>query len=384
MNSRQRILKTLDHKEPDRIPFDVGGANTTIHVKAYAALRDYLGLPKIDIQLLHQAGQVAKLDEDFLELLKVDTRFVAVVKPMSQGKAKLRDEGDYIAMSDSWGVGWRMPKKNGLYYDMYQHPLSGPDVKELLKSYTWPSASSPSIYEGQLEMAQEFLKQDKAVMLGGYSAGPFEKFSWLRGFIDAFTDFAADPGLVKTIMDRIVALKIEYWERSLAKVGDLVDIVFEGDDVAGQDRLLISPKTYRDILKPRHKEIFQAIKKAAPHVKIHFHTCGAIRPLIPDLIEIGVDILNPVQISAAGMDPFELKKEFGSELVFWGGGIDTQNIFSSGTPQEVRDDVRRNIDALAPGGGFVFNTVHNTQADVPPENFMAMWETLQEYGIYDS
>jgi uroporphyrinogen decarboxylase len=382
MNSRERLLTTLNFQEPDRIPFDVGGANTTIHVKAYAALREYLGLPKVDIQLLHQAGQVAKLDEDFLDLLKVDTRFVAVVKPMSQGKANLRDEGDYMAMTDSWGVGWRMPKKNGLYFDMYQHPLAGPNVRELMDDYSWPTASSPSIYQGQLELAQEIRKQNKIAILGGFSAGPFEKFSWLRGFVDAFSDFAADPDLVKMIMDKIVALKVEYWERALAEVGEYIDVAFEGDDVAGQDRLLISPKTYREILKPRHKEIFQAIKKAAPHVKIHFHTCGAIRPLIPDLIEIGVDILNPVQISATGMDPFELKKEFGKDLAFWGGGVDTQNVFSTGSPQEVRDDVKRNIDALAPGGGFVFNTVHNTQADVPPENFMAMWETLQEYGVY--
>jgi len=315
-------------------------------------------------------------------LLKVDTRFVAVSKPMSKGTANLRDEGDYLAITDSWGVGWRTPKVNGLYYDMYQHPLAGPNVNELLENYAWPSASSPSIYEGQLEMAQEIQKNGKAAVLGGYSAGQFEKFSWLRGYVDAFTDFAANPELVKTIMKKITALKIEYWERSLSQAGESIDVVFEGDDVAGQDKLLISPKSYRDIVKPLHKETFQAIKKAAPHVKIFFHSCGAIRPLIPDLIEIGVDILNPVQISASGMDPYELKREFGSELSFWGGGIDTQNIFSTGTPQEVRDDVRRNIDALAPGGGFVFNTVHNTQADVPPENFMAMWETLQEFGVY--
>jgi uroporphyrinogen decarboxylase len=382
MNSRERILTALDHKEPDRIPFDVGGANTTIHVKAYAALREYLGLPEVEIQFLHQAGQVARLDEDFLKLLKVDTRFIAVTKPMSTGGAELRDEGDYLAMTDSWGVGWKTPKVGGLYFDMYQHPLAGSDVREKLKTYAWPSASKPSIYAGQLEMAKDIQSRGLASVMGGYSAGPFEKFSWLRGFNDAFTDFALDPDLVKTMMDKIVELKVEYWERALGAAGKFVDVVFEGDDVAGQDKLLISPKTYRDIIKPRHQEIFQAIKKFAPHVKIHFHTCGAIRPLIPDLIEIGVDILNPVQISAAGMDPFELKKEFGKDLSFWGGGIDTQNVFSTGTPQEIRDDVRRNIDALAPGGGFVFNTIHNTQSDVPPENFMAMWEALQEYGVY--
>jgi uroporphyrinogen decarboxylase len=382
MNSRERILTALDHKEADRIPFDVGGANTTIHVKAYAALREYLGLPEVEIQLLHQAGQVARLDEDFLEKLKVDTRFIAVSKPMSTGKAKLRDEGRYVAMTDSWGVGWRMPKDEGLYFDMYQHPLSGSDVWEKLETYQWPSASNPSIYEGQIEMAKDIQANGKASVMGGYSAGPFEKFSWLRGFVDAFTDFVADPELVKTMMDKIIELKVEYWERSLTAAGKYVDVVFEGDDVAGQDRLLVSPKTYREIIKPRHKELFQAIKKHAPHVKIFFHTCGAIRPLIPDLIEIGVDILNPVQISSKGMDPFELKKEFGKDLTFWGGGVDTQGVFSTGTPQQVKDDVRRNIDALAPDGGFVFNTIHNTQSDVPPENFMAMWETLQEYGVY--
>jgi len=382
MNSRERVLTALDHREPDRIPLDIGGANTSIHVNAYRALREYLGLPEIEIQLLHQAGQVAKLDEDFLELLKVDTRFVAVVKPESQGKATLRDEGDYEAFTDSWGVGWRKPKVHGLYFDMYQHPLSGQEVAEKLQTYTWPSASSPAVYQGQLEMARHIRSQDKVAILGGFSAGPFEKYSWLRGFVDAFTDFAADHGLVNTLMDKIVELKVEYWERALAESGQYIDVVFEGDDVAGQDRLLISPSVYRELLKPRHKEIFQAIKKAAPHVKIHFHSCGAIRPLIPDLIEIGVDILNPVQISSKGMDPFELKKEFGKDLSFWGGGVDTQNVFSKGTPEQVREDVKRNIEALAPGGGFVFNTVHNTQADVPPENFMAMWETLQEYGAY--
>jgi uroporphyrinogen decarboxylase len=231
-------------------------------------------------------------------------------------------------------------------------------------------------------MAKEIRAQDKVAILGGFSAGPFEKYSWLRGFIDAFSDFAADHGLVNTLLDKIVELKVEYWERALAETGQYVDVVFEGDDVAGQDRLLISPAVYRELLKPRHKEIFQAIKKAAPQVKIHFHSCGAIRPLLPDLIEIGVDILNPVQISSKGMDPSELKREFGKDLVFWGGGVDTQNIFSKGTPEQVREDVKRNIAALAPGGGFVFNTVHNTQADVPPENFMAMWETLQEFGAY--
>jgi len=166
----------------------------------------------------------------------------------------------------------------------------------------------------------------------------------------------------------------------LSEVGDLVDVVIEADDMAGQGRLLFSPNTYREFVKPRHTRLFSAIKRRAPNVKILFHSCGAVRPLIGDLIEAGVDILNPVQKSAAGMDLLELKREFGNDIVFWGGGVDTQYALPRGTPAEVRADVRRTVEALAPGGGFVFATIHNAQADVPPQNFMAMWEALQEYG----
>jgi uroporphyrinogen decarboxylase len=161
----------------------------------------------------------------------------------------------------------------------------------------------------------------------------------------------------------------------------LVDLVIEADDLAGQQALLMSPRTYRQVIQPRHKRLFSFIKAQAP-VKVFFHSCGAVRQLIPDLIEIGIDILNPVQISAAGMDLRELKREFGQELVFWGGGVDTQGVLGAASPQEVKEHVRRNIGALAPGGGFVFAAVHDIQADVPPENIMAMWEAWEEYGVY--
>jgi uroporphyrinogen decarboxylase len=383
MNSRQRCLAALNHQEGDRVPFDVGGTvNTTIHVKAYTALRDFLCLPRKDIQTLHQAAQVARLDEDFLEKMKVDTRFVDRDMPITRGGSQLRDEGDYVAFSDSWGVGWRMPKQGGLYFDMYFHPLDVDNVQERLQTYTWPDANSPVLYQGMLEHAQQARQQDKLVLLGGFSAGLVEKHSWLRGYLRAYIDYVSEPQLLETILDKLMELKITYWQNALRKVGEFVDVAVEGDDFAGQERLLISPKTFRQVIKPRHQQVFAAIKKAAPHIKIYFHSCGAIRPVIPDLIEIGVDALNPVQISATGMEPYGLKKDFGKDIVFWGGGVDTQKVFGSGTVQDVRDDVRRNIDALAPGGGFIFTPVHNTQSNVPPENFMAMWETLQEFGVY--
>ena len=176
---------------------------------------------------------------------------------------------------------------------------------------------------------------------------------------------------------------MRYWERALALVGPNVMMVSEADDLASQDRCLVSRELYLKLIKPRHTRLFSFIKKEAQvPVRIFYHSCGAVAPLIPDLIESGIDILNPVQVSAAGMDTARLKKEFGKDLTFYGGGVDTQQVLPRGTPQQVRDEVKRRIDDLAPGGGFIFNTVHNIQADVPPQNIVAMWETLQEHGVY--
>jgi uroporphyrinogen decarboxylase len=161
-----------------------------------------------------------------------------------------------------------------------------------------------------------------------------------------------------------------------------IDVVQMADDIAGQNGMLISPTSYRKYLKPLHKEMFDYLHSKSD-AKIFVHSCGSVRAVIPDFIEIGVDILNPVQVSAANMDSAELKREYGKDLSFWGGGVDTQNAFDEHhTPAEVRADVRRRVEDLMPGGGFIFNTVHNIQGNVPPENIMAMWETLQQYGKY--
>jgi uroporphyrinogen decarboxylase len=203
----------------------------------------------------------------------------------------------------------------------------------------------------------------------------------MRGYEGFYTDLALNQDVVGTMLDRLVDYKCAYWERALALVGDRVDVVIEADDLAGQQGSLLSPKTYRALIQPRHKRLFRFIKDQAP-VKVFFHSCGAVRDLLPDFIDAGIDILNPVQISAAGMDLRELKREFGRDVTFWGGGVDTQQVLAYGTPQQVREDVRRNIEALAPGGGFVFAAVHDIQADVPPENIMAMWQAWRDFGEY--
>jgi len=224
--------------------------------------------------------------------------------------------------------------------------------------------------------------EQHGVFIGGLSAGIMEMAAWTRGFANYFSDFANNEKLLVALMRKVMELKMAYWEKALAEVGDYVDAVNEADDFAAQFRMLISPGMYRKIVKPLHKELFDFIH-AHTKAKLFFHSCGAIRPVIGDLIEIGVDILNPVQVSATGMDSAELKKEFGKDVTFWGGGVDTQRVLGDGTLEQVRADTRRRIEDLAPGGGFVFATVHNIQGNVPPENIMAMWETLQEFGRYN-
>jgi uroporphyrinogen decarboxylase len=357
-----------------------------MHVISYANLRRYLGLPEVEIGVRDLNAQVARMDEDFLERLRVDTRFIQRASPSHKQAPgsyqtetlKLRDEGDYLAYTDEWGIGWQMPKEGGLYFDMYRHPFGVDDVQERLKTYTWPDATDPGRFEGLRERALSAHQKGKLVVLNGLCAGIVEVYSWLRGYTRYYMDLAAEPETAGLFLDMMVELKAAYWERALAEAGEYVDVVAETDDVAGQHGLLMSPETYRRLIKPRHRELFAAIKKATPHVKIYLHSCGAVRPLIPDFIEIGVDILNPVQLSAEGMDPFELKREFGKDIVFWGGGVDAQQVLGSGTPREVRDNVRRSIDVLALGGGVIFAADHIIQANVPPENVMAMWETLQE------
>jgi uroporphyrinogen decarboxylase len=203
----------------------------------------------------------------------------------------------------------------------------------------------------------------------------------MRGFIDCYTDLANNPKLAGKIMNHLLEMKMAFWERVLGILGDTIDVVIQSDDLGGQQGLLISPRTYRTLIKPLHRQMFDFIH-ARSRAKIFYHSCGAVRPLIPDLIDTGVDILNPVQVSAVGMDTAELKREFGRDLTFWGGGVDTQGVLGSGSVQQVREEVKRRLGDLMSGGGFVFGTVHNVQGNVPPENIMAMWETVNEYGKY--
>jgi uroporphyrinogen decarboxylase len=379
MNSRQRVWAALNHQEPDRVPFDLGGTTVTgIHVTAYQNLRDYLGLPAVQVRLADLVEQLAELDDDVASQLQPDCGRVAPGLASSYERV-FRDEGDYVVFADEWGIDWAMPKQGGFFYDMVGHPLADASSIEGLRDYRWPDPLDPGRFAGLGERARALRREGKAVVLAPHCVGPTEMHAFLRGWEQYYIDFALNPRLVEYLLDRIVDLKLAYWEQALREVGDDVDVVVEADDFAGQQRMLISPDTFRTMLKPRYARLFGFIHDHTS-AKLFLHSCGAMHAVIGDLIDCGLDILNPVQKSATGMDLGELKREFGRDLVFWGGGVDTQGVFASGTPDEIREDVRQSIEALAPGGGFVFATIHNTQANVPAENFCAMWEALQTYG----
>lgn len=381
VNSRQRVLHALNHEEADRVPLDLGGTGlSTIHVTAYQNLRSYLGLPAIEPEIAFTAEQLVRVDEDLAERLGTDIR--PVVPGAATGfRYTMRDEGAYEAYTDEWGIGWRKPKDGGFYYDMYRHPLAHASSLEEMRAHPFPDPLDDGRFANLRSQAEAAASKGKAVALAGSCAGIAEVYSWMRGFEGYYTDLALNQTYVAYMLDRLVEWKCAFWERALKEIGDLVDIVIEADDLGGQSRLLLSPKTYRNLIQPRHKRLFSFIK-AQGNVKVFYHTCGAVREVIPDLIDAGIDILNPVQISSPGMELDGLKREFGRDLVFWGGGVDTQRVLGTATPDQIRDHVRRNIEILAPGGGFVFAAVHDIQANVPPENIIAMWEAWQTYGVY--
>lgn len=381
VTSRQRVRQALAHEEADRVPFDLGGTGlSTIHVTAYQNLRRYLDLPVAEPQIAFIAEQLVRVDEDLAERLQTD------VRPVIPGTAAgfhyvLRDEGPYEAYTDEWGIGWHKPKDGGFYYDMYHHPLAKANSLDEMRAYPFPDPLDNERFVQLRSQAEAAISKGKSVALAGPCAGIAEVYSWLRGFEQYYIDLALNPTFVAYMLDRLVEFKCAFWERALKEIGDLVDVVVEADDLGGQNSPLMSPKTYHSLIQPRHKRLFSFIKAQAP-VKLFYHTCGAVRVLIPDLIDAGIDILNPIQISSPGMELEGLKRDFGRDLVFWGGGADTQRVLGSSTPEQIREHVKQNIEALAPGGGFVFASVHDIQANVPPENIIAMWEAWQTYGTY--
>lgn len=384
MHPRERILTALKHKEPDHVPIDIGGTDVTgINARAYSALLPLLGfdIPE-EISIFDTVQQLADIDEKVLCKLSAHCRSIYPNSP-TNWQLEISEDKDSEWFIDEWGITWRKPKDGGIYFDLAKHPLAEISAIQL-SNYPWPNPTDSARRDRLLKSVRDLCEDGEyAVVLSGITGGgSMEVSAWLSGFENFFITLASEPKTADALLDKVLEIKLSYWQSVLPEIGEYVDIISESEDLGMQDRLLISPQMFRQHIKPRIQLLISGIKETAPHVKVMLHSDGAIFEIIPDLIEIGVDILNPVQVSAKGMgDTALLKREFGQSIVFW-GGIDTQNVLPFQSPKKVKDEVRRRIDDLAPGGGYVMATVHNIQYNTPPENVLAMWEAWSQYGKY--
>lgn len=380
--SRDRVLTALNHREPDRVPIDLGGNQTGIHKFAYQKLIDHLGLDE-KIVIMDLVQQLAKPSEAVLERLHVDTRYVSAQGADSfNGDVIKRVRGGrtWNDFTDEFGVTWSMPEDHPYYFDISYSPLADLSLDEI-KAYPFPKGDDPSRFYGLRDRALELKRESPYAVISGISGVVYEICWYMRGLERLFMDMLDQPEVLETIIDRTLKFWLDWFRLFLDEVGDVVDVIMIGDDLGSQNGPLFSPRVYRSIVKPRQKQLVQYIKSRTS-AKIWYHTCGSIIEYIPDLLDNGIDILNPVQINARDMGALGLKARFGSDLTFWGGGIDAQQVLPQASPDGVRDAVRLSMEAFKPGGGYVFNNVHNIQADVPPENVVALFDAAYEFGAY--
>ena len=322
--SFDRVKTALEHKEPDQIPFDLGGSVLSgMNRVAYQKLRRYLGLPEKETEIIDPMQQLAKIEQDLLERLKVDVRCVDPGIPQKNLLGtKISANGDYYSFKDEWGIKWSMPVSNGLYFDMRGHPLADIDNVDELKKFPWPDPEDDGRFLNMKERADRFVyEEQKAYVLGRHAAGIFETALWMRGFENFFMDMAINPGFAEALLEVILENKMKYWMKAIEMVGENVLVISEADDIATQNGLMISKEMYLKFIHPVHKKLFSFIKaKAKSKVYIFYHCCGAIKEMIPYFILEGADILNPVQVSAKDMDTKELKRLYGGDITFWGEG----------------------------------------------------------------
>jgi len=404
MTPRERILAVLNHREPDRVAVDFSGHRSSgISAIAYAKLRDHLGLPEKPIRVYDPIQQLAVVDEDVLSRFRIDTIELGRAFALDDGNwtdwtlpdgtpCQLpewvnpeRHEGEWVIRSAGGQIIARMPD-GALYFEQCYYPFvenADLDTLDALQECMWTGIASPpgplvAGLDGQKRLAdgaKTLRQQTDRAIIGLFGGNLLETGQFLYRNDNFLMLLAADPKEAHAFLDRLVEIHLANLERFLEAVGDSIDIILFGDDLGMQSGPQISPKMYREFFKPRHQLLWNRAKELAD-VKVMLHCCGGVRQLLPDLIDAGLDAINPVQISCAGMDPGELKSEFGSEMVFWGGGCDTQRMLPDCTPDEIRAHVKAMVEIWKRGGGFVFQQVHNILSNVPPKNIVAMFDAV--------
>lgn len=412
MTSRERVLTALDHREPDRVPIDLSGHRSSgIAATAYARLRRHLGLGAKPIRVYDPVQQLAIVDEDVLQRFGVDTielgrafaredrHWQEWVLPdgtpclMPAWVNLRREAGRWVIRSPKDRVIAQMPD-GVLYFEQTHWPFAEKDdlgyLRDCLTESMWTGIASPPgplaagedglkvLTEGARRLRQE---TDRAI-IGLFGGNLLEMGQFLYRNDNFFFLLAGDPPRAHEFLDRVVEMHLANLDRFLGAVGPFIDIVLFGDDLGMQSGPQVSPRMYREYFFPREQIMWKRAKELAPHLRIQLHCCGGVRELLPGLIEAGLDAINPVQVSCRGMAAAGLKRDFGRQITFWGGGCDTQSVLIGGTPADVRAHVLQQVEALKPGGGFVFQQVHNILADVPAANIVAMYAAANQAGAY--
>ena len=413
MNSRERVLASVNHKQPDRIPVDLGATPSSgISMVAYQNLINYLGINHLKNHVYDVIQEVAQPDKELLDLFNVDVLDVGRFfnsegnywheLELIEGYPGLYPEwfnpvkqpdGSWLAQGNTGEYIGKMPN-GATFFDQLIFPyINGyPDnfnnISRDMARVIWGGFRFPP-YDRKHEkdfckLLRETIiegrsKTDKALLIG-VGCNLFEWGTFLRRIDNFLMDLYLEPVNVHRLLDKLLEIHLDFISKICEAVGDIVEIIKFGDDLGTNTGPFMPYEIYNEFFRPRHKVLCDYVKaNSSAHTMLH--CCGGIYELIPGLIEAGFEIINPVQINAVNMEPERLKNEFGSELTFWGGGCNTQSILNRATPQQIKDHVRYNLEIFSTGGGYVFNSVHNIMPDVPPENIMAMFEAVQEFNI---
>jgi len=377
VNSRERVVTALNHQEPDRVPVNFGGLHTSIHRDGHRRLLKHLGMEVYDAPIIDMFQQIVDPSLALRERFHDDVQSL-FPNPGTGWQLKVNPADD--TWTDEWGVTYQRPA-GGFWYDFKSHPLKEGTIEEL-ESYRWPDPRDPNRVKGLAEKARHLYEHsNKALLMHAATGGVYEHSYWLRGVEELYVDMATNRTYVEALAEKVVEWMLEFWDHILTAVGPYVQVVQLGDDLGAQHGLLFSPDLYRKIYKPRHRRLTDLVHKKT-NARIYFHSCGSIYAILPEIIESGMEVINPLQVSARDMDSAKIKKEFGRDISIWGGGANPQTVMTLGGPAEVKAEVKRRIHDLAPGGGLVLASVHNIQPNVPPENVVAFFEAAAEYGSY--
>lgn len=400
MTSRERIIAAVNHQPVDKLPIDFGGMRSTgISITAYDQLKKYLnitgGIPKLyDVyqQLAEPETElVDRLGGDVLQVHRLYPSFGLSIKewrkeilpqgveclvPMDYHPIKNKD-GSYHITDKNQTVIARMPS-NGLYFDSTLTPYSFIENLSDLDAVHFEGISEEELDFIENQAKYLFENTDKAILFA-FGGNILEAGENLLGFEKCMEFLLTEPEIMHALFQKMTDSYLSDLKKIMPRISGYINIIQFGDDLGTQASSIVSPSCYCEMIKPYHEIQYRFIHENYNNVKVFLHSCGAIYNLIPHLIDAGVDILNPVQISAKGMDPYKLKEEFGKNLVFWGGGANMQETVLTGSPDDIKKEVRELITIFSKDSGFVFNQVHNIQANVSPEKIMAIYDTALEF-----